>query len=165
MRRSAKFCKRVGRALCLPLPLRWRGQSGLGLHNLQQKIVKHLSPKGKGYLIIHAGANTIGSVHDIELLRQMEEIVYFVRLMYPNYRLIWSDMLRRAEWRHLPTDEAEKRRKRLQQRTRQLFYSEDGDVIRHLRINQDDSMLCHDNVHLSLMGQEWFLYDLWAYFA
>ena len=95
----------------------------------------------------------------------MEEIVYFVRLIYPNYRLIWSDMLRRAEWRYLPTDEAEKRRKRLQQRARQLFFSEGGDVIRHHRINQDNSMLCPDNVHLNLMGQEWFLYDLWSYFA
>ena len=165
IRRSAKFCKRVGRALCLPLPLRWCGRSGLGLHNLQEQIDRRLSPKGKGFLVIHAGANSIGTCHDIEWLRQLEEVVLYTRLMYPGYRLIWSDMIRRSEWRYLPTGEAEKRRRRLQQRARELFYSEDGDVIRHLRINHDDSMLSNDNVHLNLMGQEMFSYDLWAYFS
>ena len=124
----------------------------------------HLSPKGKGFLVLHVGANSIGAVGNKEWERQLEEVVYYARLQFPSYKLVWSDMVRRVESRHLTPEEAEKRRKRLQQRARALFYEEEGEVIRHLALNQDNSMLCHDGVHLNLTGQEWFLYDIWSFF-
>ena len=162
--RTEAFCKRVDRALCLPSKPRWCGKPGLTLHRTKAMLDKHLSPEGKGILILHVGANSIGAVSSREWMRQLQEVVYYCRLRFRHYKIVWSDMVRRNKWRHLPDDESERLRKRLQQRARALFYEEKGGVIRHHALNRDDSMLSQDNVHLNLMGQEWFLYDIWSYF-
>ena len=164
IKRSKRFCKRVNRAICLPSKPRWYGKGGLLLSQTEAMLNKHVNPKGKGFLILHVGANDIGAVKDQEWFRQLQEVVYYARLRFKGYKLIWSDMIRRTNWWHASTQKSEKSRRRLQQRARALFYEEGGGVIRHLAINQDNSMLSNDGVHLNLMGQEWFLYDIWSYF-
>ena len=161
--RTADFLERVGRTHHLPLPARFRGVPGLRLSSTRRTVDDTLHLEGKGFVILHVGANDIGSETNKNWLIELEELLFYIKARYPGYRPIWSDMLPRKKWRHLRKNDAEKRRRRLQRRARGLFLSEGGDVIRHPILTYNDDFVSSDNVHLGLMGQEIFIMDFAAY--
>ena len=156
--------RRVGRDLYLPRQARIRGISGLTLGGTRGALDSTLTPEGKGHLILHVGANDIHNLTSSDWLKELEALVFYIRARYPNYTLLWSDMLPRRAWRGLTKRQAERRRRRLQRRARRLFLKEGGGVIRHPLLTRDDYFISCDGVHLGLMGQEIFIRDFYAFF-
>ena len=159
-----QFCGRVDRDLHLPLPTRMKGVSGLTLGGTRNILDTTLKPKGKGFLLLHVGANDIGSMSSYNWLRELESLVYYARARYPDYKLLWSDMLPRRRWRYGCKYQAETKRRRLQRRARKLFLREEGGVIRHPLLTKDDELISSDGVHLGLIGQEVLIQDVCSYF-
>ena len=160
----AKFAKRVGREIHLPLPARIRGVSGLTLGGTRGLVDACLNQKGKGHLILHVGANDIGLLSSYSWLRELEAVVFYIRARFPGYKIYWSDMLPRRVWRHGNKRQEEKKRRRLQRRARRLFLSEGGGVIRHPLLTRDDDLISDDGVHLGLIGQEILIRDFSMFF-
>ena len=156
--------RRVGWDLHLPLPVRLIGKSGLTMGRTRKLLDNSLEPKGKGILILHVGANNIGLVDDLSWLDNLEELVLYIKARFPGYRLVWSDMLKRTNWRYTDPKDGNKRRKRLQRRARKLFFKEGGSVLRHPILSSSEDHLAQDGVHLNLLGQEMFIQDITGFF-
>ena len=78
------------------------GVSGLGLQGLQDLVTKNLDRKEKGFVIIHSGANDIRRVDEYCWLNLLDCLLCFIKVGYPGYTVVWSDMLPRNTWRHIP---------------------------------------------------------------
>ena len=146
------------------MPVRFYGVPGLRLSSARRLVDSSLHIKGKGYVILHLGANDIGAISDQDWLLELETLLYYIRARYEGYTPLWSDMLPRKQWRYLAKKDAEERRRRLQRRARKLFFTEGGNVVRHPLLTQNDDLVSEDNVHLGLTGQEIFIIDFANFF-
>ena len=140
-----------------PLPMRLVGKPGLCLGEVQGLLQHNLRKDGSGYVIFQIGGNDIGCLPEYEWLSKVKNIVAFTAEHFPNYRMVWSDMLPRLKWRHCTLSAAKKLVARLQRRARQHFY-QFGYVIRHPCITTD--LLDYDGVHLTTVGNAFLLAEL-----
>ena len=158
----------------MPHHVSLKGAPGLGLPGLHDLIAKNLDRKGKGFVILHAGANDIGRVEEKAWLNLLECLLCFIEVGYPGYTVVWSDMLPRNIWRHIPKDVKEKvkdpkkrllimegMRKRLNRRARLMCQKKGGTIVNHPSLQKNFSLLSpKDGVHLTQQGQA----DLWGDF-
>ena len=153
----------------VPFHFNMDGIPGLGLSGLKPLVDKNLNVKGQGFVLIHAGANDIGKLPEKVWLSELECVLAYIRVRYPGYQPVWSDMLPRNKWRHGPKtgDEIKKMkiqegcRKRLQRRARQMFGNHGGTVVHHPSLQQNFELLSPiDGVHLTQQGQA----DFWGDF-
>lgn len=144
----------------LPLPVILIGQPGLRLHQLRPLVDREVLQAPPAYLVVHAGANDIGTLTSGDWRFAMEEALFYLGAILPHTTIVWSDMLPRSRWRHGASAEAcEAARKRNQRRARGVVINMGGGVIRH----DWQFSYCHDlhdGVHLSPAGQEKFISSL-----
>ena len=155
----------------MPYPLKIKGVSGLGLEGMCQLIDRNLKTNGRGFVILHAGANDIRKLSEKDWLAELECILSYIGVRYSGYKPVWSDMLPRLHWRYAPVieDDQEGRlarkvmedcRKRLQRRARHKVISHNGMILRHPSLQQDLALLDPvDGVHLTQQGQADFFGD------
>ena len=115
-------------------------------------------------LIIHCGGNDIGDPagSNCELRHKMFKTIQFLRNLLPSTRIIWSQILPRLKWRDEICHEAlEKARIRTNSFIATIIIQSGGAYIRYPEIVElNTGMFSDDNVHLSDIGNEIFLYRI-----
>ena len=131
-----------------------------GFKGLRSLIDQEATRPSPAYIVPHVGANNIVELSSYSWKAELEVAVAYLRLIHPQSRLVWSDMLPRQEWRGTPYQEAaEKARIRCQQRARAIIRREGGAVIHHADLAKGQH-LSADNVHLTEKGQQIFRREL-----
>ena len=111
---------------------------------------------------IRLGSNDIGVISSSKLFSDIECDLLRLHTLYPNLKIIWSEILMRSYWHSVINGKlAEKARKRINLRVRNLVLSIGGYVIRHCNIRAKERRLFrHDGTHLSKLGNEIYLNNL-----
>ena len=135
------------------------GQSGLRLSGLENLVTMLMATHKPGFVIIHAGANDIGSLTSKEWADTLDSIIKNLSTDYPRVQFIWSDMLPRLKWRGHNTREAEKKRRRYQKEARAIFRKYGGSWITQPLLQVDKSLLKPDGVHPGNDGLRQLLRD------
>ena len=151
--------------IALPPAVRLKGKSGLTLERLQRLVDKELRPNGHGNVVLHVGANDIGTLTEGDWIDELTEKVAYIRARYPHYNLFWSDMTPRLNWRDEDPKKMEIKRKRSQRRARKVFFRDAHGVIRHPDLQLDLTLLNVDGVHFDFEGQVVFWNDFKNYFG
>ena len=89
----------------------WRGKGGAKIGDVRSLVVSTLNRKRfPTTLIIHIGTNDIFQGNSLGVVRfQVEESLKAIRVLLPETRLIWSDILYRAFYLHESSHNAGKR--------------------------------------------------------
>lgn len=150
----------------------WQGYSGMGLFDLPsklkllKKVWGNTDPK---MIILHCGGNDLGKKSIFCLMRKIEEIVAFVKRLFPLTNIIWSHILPRLTWRYSLNNVAmEMARKRINSHAAKLCVSQNGGCIvyNELSLNnikQSDCLLQADGVHLTDLGCDIYLNQIRAF--
>ena len=141
--------------------VRWAGKGGLCWESLFEKVLKlyqeeQAPPK---MLIIHCGANSIGSMSVRKLRNFMKYTISQIVELLPHTLVVWSEMLPRLSWRNMLSNiTAENERIRLNSCI--ITFSirrKRGACICYPDITLHQTKLFSDGVHLSKVGNSLFL--------
>jgi len=115
-------------------------------------------------ILIHLGSNDIGSIKTFNLIENIETDILRLKLLFPNCRIIWSELLMRRYWHNAKKGTAlEKARKRVNCAIKNFVLSEGHCEIRHPNIRAGEKTLFrHDGVHLTDIGNDIFLNNIQA---
>ena len=143
----------------------WQGSSGLKWESLVPKIKLLLSLESQvpDYIVIHCGGNNIGGKKkSIVLRKQMEKTIISLHKHLPNTKLVWSQILPRRKYRSkIPTFELDEVRKRINNRLATVVLRTGGNYIRYPELSlKNRDFFEDDGVHLSLLGNDVFLYRI-----
>ena len=153
------------RDLAIPDNVRLVGRSGLTLARVRPLLEEEISKGGHGTIVVHAGANDIGNgTKEKNWILEVEALLRFSKLHFKNYKMVWSDMTPRTNWRKQKTVKMEKKRKRSNKRARKFFYELGHGVISHQEIQVNPELIHSDGVHLSDEGQIVFWNDFKRFF-
>jgi lysophospholipase L1-like esterase len=144
----------------------WRGVGGARLSGLCYMLSSYLRRRqAPTTIVIHVGTNDL--FHDMlsGVRANVVEVLSAVRKLFPDSRIIWSDILYRAFYLNEASPRAGKRstnniNKYAHQVCRRL---PNTCFIKHSHIfaNTDHTLFVYDGVHLSYKGKQ-FLLDNWA---
>lgn len=116
-------------------------------------------------LVIHCGGNNIpankGS-KSADLRFQLKEILGKLVKLLPSTILVWSQILPRLHWRGGINQAAmDKIRLRVNSHVATYLLRSGGKYIRYPELHKDNTgLFCGDKVHLSVMGNDLFLFRL-----
>ncbi|XP_077122997.1 uncharacterized protein LOC143776994 [Ranitomeya variabilis] len=141
----------------------WRGMRGLTWSQVLPEVA-HITrgSSSPAIVVIHAGGNDLASFPLAELLTlirsDMDKFPSFFLLM----RLIWSEVIPKLVWRGArELDAMERSRRSLNQRISRFVKFKNGVVVRHHRLEGDNSgFLISDGVHSYEAGLDIFLNGL-----
>jgi hypothetical protein len=86
-------------------------------------------------ILIHLGSNDIGTIKTFNLIENIETDILRLKLLFPNCRIIWSELLMRRYWHNAKKGTAfEKARKRVNCAIKNFVLSEGNCEIRHPNI-------------------------------
>ncbi|CAJ0936584.1 unnamed protein product [Ranitomeya imitator] len=138
----------------------WRGTRGLTWSQVLPEIVRiGRVASSPTVVVIHAGGNDLASFPLAELLTLMRADLDKLPDFFPVMRLVWSEMIPRLVWRGARELGAmERSRRTLNQRISRFIRFKNGVVVRHHRLEGDNSgFLLPDGVHLNDAGLDIFL--------
>ncbi|CAJ0959820.1 unnamed protein product [Ranitomeya imitator] len=138
----------------------WRGTRGLTWSQVLLEIVQIARvASSPTVVVIHAGGNDLASFPLAELLTLMRADLDKLPGFFPVMRLVWSEMIPRLVWRGARELGAmERSRRTLNQRISRFIRFKNGVVVRHHRLEGDNSgFLLPDGVHLNDAGLDIFL--------
>lgn len=143
--------------------IRWIGKRGMLWDELSATVsrtLKDFSPPA--FLLIHLGANDLGRTKLKVLMEDMEREILRLRLLLPDTKIIWSDLLMRRFWCHAKSGKAmEKARKRVNLAIGGFIKKEGHFVIQHPNIRSSETNLYRfDGVHLSDLGCDVYLNNI-----
>ena len=115
------------------------GQGGLRLSGVKPLAHMLIRTHRPAMVIIHAGANDIGSLTGWAWKEAVKKILKDLKELHPSLRFVWSDMLPRLAYRNHGTQAAEKKRRRYQRVAREVF---GGPWVSHPTIQIDREYLC-----------------------
>ena len=98
------------------MSIRWAGKGGLCWESLFDKIFElYQDEKAPPHmLIIHCGANSIGTMSARKLRNYMKYTISQIVELLPQTLIVWSEMLPRISWRYMLSNKsAENERIRL----------------------------------------------------
>lgn len=149
-----------------PHEIWWQGYSGLTLVKTKQRL-ELLSQVGPSpnYILLHVGANDLGSRSLVSLKTIVTELIEFIARTFPGVKIIWSEMLPRSKWRYSLNSKAmNKARKRLNSFTATKVLAARGHYLVHsdLHDHRVTELFDPDGVHLSSLGNHLFLTNLAA---
>ncbi|XP_078315322.1 uncharacterized protein LOC111107615 [Crassostrea virginica] len=79
----------------------WQGKGGMVWLDMYKKIKTLLKVNDKPqYLILHCGANDVGSTPLKSLIQNIKTSLGKIQLLLPNTKIIWSQLLPRRQWRY-----------------------------------------------------------------
>lgn len=126
-----------------------------------EKEIKLLPPPS--YLIIQLGSNDLGKGKSCGLIVDIKRDIGRIRLLLPNTRIIWSEILMRRYWHVAKGDGKiiEKIRKRVNCAVNNFIKNEGHYVIKHPNIRASEIELYRfDGTHLSDIGNDIYLNNL-----
>jgi lysophospholipase L1-like esterase len=107
---------------------------------------RHPSP---GMILIQLGSNDFGSTKGFELVHDIECDLLRLRVLLPDVKIVWSELLQRRYWHTDREGKAmEKARKRVNLAVKNIVLGVEGYVIKHRDIN----LFRNDGTHLSDIG-------------
>ena len=144
--------------------IRWFGKRGMSWYDFAatvEKEIKLLPPPS--YLIIQLGSNDLGKGKSCGLIVDIKRDIGRIRLLLPNTRIIWSEILLRRYWHVAKGDGKiiEKIRKRVNCAVNNFIKNEGHYVIKHSNIRASEIELYRfDGTHLSDIGNDIYLNNL-----
>jgi lysophospholipase L1-like esterase len=113
-------------------------------------------------IVIQLGSNDLGIKKRYELYSDIKLGLLRLKVMCPNARIVWSEILMRRYWHSAQDGRAlEKSRKRLNLLLRNFMQTIGGCVIRHSNIRASEKSLYRfDGTHLSNTGNEVYLNNI-----
>ena len=112
---------------------------------------RHPSP---GMILIQLGSNDLGSTKGFEFVHDIECNLLRIRVMLPDARIVWSELLQRRYWHTAREDKSmEKARKRVNLAVKNIVLGVGGYGIKHNNIRaMDINLFRNDGTHLSDIG-------------
>ena len=112
---------------------------------------RHPSP---GMILIQVGSNDLGSTKGFELVHDIECDLLRLRVLLPDVKIVWSELLQRRYWHTAREGKAmEKTRKRVNLAVKNIVLGVGGYVIKHNNIRaRDINLFRNDGTHLSDIG-------------
>lgn len=108
------------------------------------------------FIVFHCGGNDIGAYSLWDLRYQIKYVLRNMIDMFPNTKIIWSQILPRKNWRYSRNEKAmERSRCRVNSAAATETIRSGGGYIKYMDIKY--SLLADDGVHLSSLGYEVFL--------
>ena len=149
------------------LRLQWYGIRGMRWESFISTFDKYVKSYPRpDYLIIQAGSNDLGVVKGKELIENIRADIMRLAILYPDLKIIWSDILPRRYWHYGDNHSAiEGTRKRVNIAVRKVVKEEitNGYVISHPNITEKERTLYrNDGTHLSDVGNDVFLNNVQA---
>ena len=95
------FLQKRREVMQVPLPVKFISKGGLRLKDFRALVDEKLGRADPAYIILHLGANDIVPLSAYSWRWEIEAVVTYLRVRYPNTKILWSDMLPRANWRGL----------------------------------------------------------------
>ncbi len=141
----------------------WQGKGGLGIRQLVGFIKLLLSvEESPDIIVVHCGGNDIGSIPALQLRILIIDTLDLIKQLIPGVLLVWSQILPRLEWRGEVCHKAlNKVRERVNNKVATDVIAKGGRYIRYPELDQNISLFV-DKVHLSDMGNNFFLHSLQA---
>lgn len=140
----------------------WQGKGGLRWCHVCRTIRTLLTfEDAPDLLVLHVGGNDLGLVKLGDLRHSISHILGQLRLLLPSTRFIYSQILPRLVWRNETKHFAiEQARKRINSFVASYILRTGGGYIRYPDICEQTSFFRVDGTHLSVLGNELFLYRL-----
>lgn len=145
--------------------VRWLGVGGMRWQELLGVLFRNEAVWGRpSWLVVHLGGNDLGRVPGLELIQQIQGDFAYIGSVWPEVRLVWSDIVPRVRWRGARDLKAiDKARKKVNWAVSRFMETEGGFAVRHPRlVAQAPQMYSLDGVHLSSRGLELFLLDIFG---
>lgn len=160
-RRAA--AKPSGRSLGLSrhnMNITWCGNRGMRWSQLLSSVKQNLiSMAPPDILLLHLGANDIGTVKLRDLMKAMNADLSKLQKLLPNTRFGFSFMLPRLKWKGcVNVARLELARKRANRSVSRFILDNGGFVVHHPDITHESPLLYRsDGVHLSDIGCDFLL--------
>lgn len=141
----------------------WQGKGGMKWSEVLCKIkhlLKFIDPPN--FIILHCGGNDICDCKSLQLINNIISTLKTMFELLPNTKIIWSQILPRLKWRYEKNHVAvDKIRKRVNSKIATFLLKNGGYYIRYPEITELNTGLFQpDNVHLSKLGNDIFLYRI-----
>lgn len=142
--------------------VRWLGKGGLKWDDLVPRVKFLLSyDNPPDYMVIHCAANSIGQINLFDFRSSIYFTVEELKMLMPRTVLIWSQILPRLAWRYCSNCKAMNLSAvRLNSYAASLIVKSGGHYIKYPEISWNNTQMFSDNVHLSPLGNSFFLYHL-----
>lgn len=140
----------------------WHAKGGLRWRNLLSHI-KLLLPidDPPDILVIHCGGNDVAQSNSGFLRQQILQDLKQIAILLPQTRLVWSAILPRLKWRGEVNHSSVRRIPvRINSQVASYIVGNGGGYIRYPEITDKNPALFCDDVHLSPLGNDLFLYRL-----
>ena len=139
----------------------WQGKGGMRIHDIVKTVKKLLSYEDPPqFLVLHCGGNDLGIESCYKVRTALVGALRELHQTLPGTRLIWSQMLPRLGWRNERHHAAlERTRLRVNNRVASEAIQLGGGYVRYPDLVEDPGLFI-DDVHLSHIGNELFLYRL-----
>lgn len=114
-------------------------------------------------LVIHCGANDVGLVPVLAILKIIDEIFEFLHSHLPHTVITWSQLLPCVNWRYCTStsnEAMERARKRINRYGAMAALKSGGHYVLHRELTTnpvDMALYDKDGVHLSSLGNDMFL--------
>jgi hypothetical protein len=140
--------------------MRWFGKRGMHWKELNDTVARALDRfPPPAYMIIHCGSNDLTEVKTADLIHDISADIIRFKLLLPNTKIVWSDILMRRYWHKARDGRAvERSRNRVNLAVKNAVLKEGFCVIRHPNIRSTEiNLYRHDGTHLSDTGNAVYL--------
>lgn len=141
----------------------WQGKGGMTWGELLPRIRFLLNIESPpSILVIHCGGNSIGSTSLFDLRNFIKDDLLKIKKMLPHCKIVWSQILPRRSWRFSKNAKALNFvAARLNNYAAWLCIRLGGSYVKYPEITWNiPGMFAADGVHLSYLGNCFFLFNL-----
>ena len=142
----------------------WRGRRGLKLGQVighVQWLLPGIQVSSPSHIVVHVGTNDVGRAKKHELFCLLDNTLGRLHEVFPNARIIWSDIMPRRTYSGFDKHEQLKIDRTLlalNNHARYICRIIGGRALNHLDIRHELSW--RDGIHLSEAGNNIFLHSL-----
>ena len=143
--------------------IRWFGKWGMLWNELKDSVEKKIKDlPAPGLLIIQLGSNNLGKRDIVVLIEDIQRDILRIKLLLPNTRIVWSEVLMRHYWHEANFGKAvELAPKRLNLAVKNFVLNEGHNVIRHPNIRaRKKNLYRFDGTHFSDAGNAIYLNNI-----
>ena len=139
------------------ITIRWFGKRGMHWKELNDTVARALDRfPPPAYMIIHCGSNDLTEVKTADLIHDISADIIRFKLLLPNTKIVWSDILMRRYWHKAWDGRAVERSRNLA--VKNAVLKEGFCVICHPNIRSTEiNLYRHDGTHLSDTGNAVYL--------
>ena len=133
----------------------WFGQRGVTWKQYTPAVGSYLDRHpSPGIILIQLGSNDLESTKGFELVHDIECNLLCLRVLLPDVKIVWSELLQRRYWHNEREGKAMgKARKRVNLAVKNIVFGVGGYVIKHNNIRaMDINLFRNDGRHLSDIG-------------